>query len=273
MTNPKPGQGPGVAWRGRQGHASNTRLWLDRAKGQAARWTAGGLSDQAIVDLVESLPTLARNKPDLFVASAELLKAQSPDPRWLRAMNLRLAVVIRAVELKRESLGGDLLAIRPRKDAWVGTKKRHTGQWAMQDGRDLPTFMKHGGVGRTLLWETMTALPRLTYAELPTKHLGLEAWAKAMLDAQQLLNSDHPKVVESVNSGRTWSLAVRRVKKLGVRGLFVPNLQLVVVDPRHPETLLHELGHWLLDHSTEKELWQGEQEVHDLINSATQNKR
>lgn len=228
------------------------------------------MSDQAIVNLVDSLPTLARDKPDLFEASAKLLLAQSHEKPWQNAMKWRLAIVRRTASGSRTEVCGEALAFKPRNDAWIGTKDASLGQWSIQDGRSLATFLRHGDDGRRALWNTLVALPSLTKIELPTKHLGQEAWAEAASKAGKFLQSNHLEVQQALYSGRTWGLAVRRIKRLGLRGLFDPDTQTVIVDPRHPETLSHELAHWVLGHHYRTDPLKAEKEVHVLLKECSE---
>jgi hypothetical protein len=253
------------AWRGRQRHASNTHSWLQRAKALIARWPKDGLSDRAIVDLVNALPTLARYKPDLFEASAKLLSAQSNDTAWQSAINRRLAIVRRAMDCGRPNLRGEALAFTARNDSWIGKKDPPGGSWHIQDGRSLDKFIQQGGSGRRLLWTELANTPGLTSVELPTKHLGQEAWAIAVIEVKQLLAADDPNIRQAIDSGKTWRLAVRRIKRLGVQGLFDPDTQTVIVDPRHPETLLHEVAHWVLGHDSLIGAERAEREADELL--------
>ena len=256
------------AWRGRHRHTSrNTQAWLQRAKEQTGSWPKNGLSDHAIVKLVNALPTLARNTPELFEASVKLLMAQNDDPAWQGSLNRRLAVIRRAVQDKRPGFRGDALAFMVRNDSWIGIKDENCGQWTIHDGRSLDKFIQHGGHGRKFLWSALTKIPALTRVEIPAKHLGYEAWAAGVLKITQFLESDHPKVQQALQSGRTWKLAVRRIKRLGLRGLFDPDTQTVIVDPRHPGTLLHELGHWVLNHNQHTDPLKAEKQVHALLES------
>ena len=60
-------------------------------------------------------------------------------------------------------------------------------------------------------------------------------------------------------------MAIRRIKRLGARGLYDQASQTVIVDPRHPETLLHELAHWALEHDHMTAHTQAEEEVEALL--------
>jgi len=253
-----------LPWHGRRSHAGNTWVWLQSIKAQAKQWSKQGLSDQAIVDLVNALPTLAREKPEVFQASAQLLLTQSPDKTWQRAMNLRLAVVRRAVEINRaKRLVGDQLALQRRNDAWVAIQEK-TGAWTINNGRHLSHFISRGGRERGLFWSELSKLPGLIEIETPTKHMGYAGWQNSIHKAARLL-FEHPIFQLARNKNRTWKLAIRRVKRLGIRGLYDHSTQTIIVDPRHPETLLHELGHWVLEHNQMTAHTQAENEVEELI--------
>lgn len=264
---PKAAQHDGMAWRGRASHASSTQAWLQRAKEQTSSWPKNGLSDRAIVKLVNALPTLGRESPDLFEASAKLLLAQNDEAAWQGAMKRRLAIVRRALEGPRPNLSGGALAFVVRNDAWVGLQSPTGGDWVIHDGRSLDRFIQHGGQGRMLLWKSLIRLPALTRIEVPAKHLGQEAWAQVATEAYRFFEADHPKVRQALQSGRTWGLAIRRIKRLGLRGLFDPDTQTIIVDPRHPPTLLHELAHWVLGHTHRTDPVRAEHEVHELLKS------
>lgn len=253
------------AWRGRQRHASDTYVWLQRTKCHIERWPKNGLSDRAIVELVNALPTLARDKPDLFEASVKLLLAQSSASIWQSAINRRIAVVRRATEMARPGLRGDALAFVVRNDAWRAQRNPSDGSWHIQDGRSLDKFIQHGGEGRRRLWTALADTPCLDGVELPTKHLGQEAWAGAVIEAKHFLEADHPKIRNAVDSGKVWRLAIRRIKRLRVRGLFDPDTQTVIVDPRHPETLLHEVAHWVCGHNYQIDPMEAEIEASELL--------
>lgn len=254
-----------LPWRGRRGHARDTWDWLNATKSQMAPTCKLELADQAIVGLINALPTLAREQPELYQASANLLLAQSPDKAWQGAMNVRLALVRRAVEGKLTSgLKGDQLALHRRKDTWVGTKTQR-GVWTLSDGRDLAAFVKRGLDDRGGFWNTITALPGIIEVETPTKHMGYGAWGEVVKKAHILLDSQHPAVRQAKGEARTWKLAIRRIKRLGARGLYDQATQTVIVDPRHPETLLHELAHWILGHGHLTGHRQGELEVGELL--------
>ena len=253
-----------LPWRGRRRHAGNTWAWLETTKAQSRQWPNQGLSDQAIVDLVNALPTLAREKPEVFQASAQLLLAQSPDKAWQRAMNVRLELVRRAVENGDRRLKGDQIALKRRNDSWVGTRAEG-GTWTLNDGRELAAFIARGKPERGAFWEALTALPGIVEMEVPNKHMGYTAWVEAIDQAQRLLTCQHPAVRRALTSGRAWKLAIRRIKRLGARGLYDQASQTVIVDPRHPETLLHELAHWALEHDHMTEHSQAEDEVEALL--------
>lgn len=246
-------------WRGRTGHGRCTSAWLTEVQAKCGDWPNGGLPNPALTALLDSLPGLARENESLYKASVTLLRVQSKDGAWRPALNRRLALVRRAAQNQpRPSCDAAILA--PRKDVWLATKNSK-GVWVMSDGRTLSKFRTDGPDHRSALWHAATKLPGLVGVEIPTKHLGRLAWTEAFLRAQAWLDTDHPLIKAARATGNTWRLALRRTEKYGIRGLFDPATQTVVVDPRHPETLTHELAHWVLGHSVSTPAVQAEREV------------
>ena len=93
--------------------------------------------------------------------------------------------------------------------------------------------------------------------------------AKVAHEVQQALTGSNRVVVRARNEGRTWSLAIRRIQSMGLHGCFDVATQTVIVDPRHIQTLKHELCHWLLGHEVEvfdtQQLEAREKEVDGLM--------
>jgi len=45
-----------------------------------------------------------------------------------------------------------------------------------------------------------------------------------------------------------FNLRIRKVKKQGKEGMFIVNANTIILDPRYPETIVHELGHYIYEH-------------------------
>lgn len=252
-----------TAWRGRANHASSSSGWLLRTKQLCSRWPKTGLSDRALVALLEALPALARQQGDGFEANVRLLEAQSSDPAWQKAVRARLALVERAAMQPARSRG-DAIALMPRRDSWRAHLDDNS-QWQLHDGRALSQFLRVGSSARRVAWQSASTLPRLEAIEMPTKHLEGFVWAEAFDETARWLTCGHPNIQAALESAPAWRLAIRRIRSVGLRGLFDPSTQTVIVDPRHPDTLKHELAHWALGHTAGVGARQAEVEVDALL--------
>lgn len=252
-------------WRGRAGHNTNTLEWLEKARGQCATWPNRVLSDHALISLLDSLPELAKSDEATFQASMKVLETLTPDQAWARALKHRLVMVKRAAQGGAgRRLSGDGFALAERKDSWRA-RRDGDGSWVMHDGRTLDRFVSDGSLARAEAWRAAAALPGLASIEMPTKHLDGEVWASAFAGAAAWLEGDHEALVAARGRGDSWRLALRRVRCVGLRGLFDPLSNLVVVDPRHPDTLVHELAHWVLGHKTGIGAVEAERQVDELL--------
>lgn len=212
--------------------------------------------------MINALPIMAKTDPRLFQASINSLLAQNPGSEdWRRAIRRRVMMIQREETAR---LRGDRILLAERRDAW-GATKQADGSWRMRDGRSMDEFMDRGREGRRSILRAATLLHGLVSIEIPKSHMAGKAWARELRRTAKWLNGDHPALVEARESGRTWHLAVRRTKRLRIRGAFDAATQTIVVDPRHPETLRHELAHWVLRHDGNSTAGKAETDVEALL--------
>lgn len=255
----------GPAWQGRGNHAGHAAAWLHRVKARCGAWPRAGLSDAALVAMLEALPALARDerRRHEFLASIEVLRARCSGKPWRQALDARLLLVERAKETGGRQVRGDAIALTPRRDSWRADKD-DDAVWRMADGRTLARFVADGRAGRGAAWREAARLPRLAGIEMPTKHMNGHAWADAFAGVRQWFDGNDI-LMAAAGKRPCWRMAIRRIHSAGLRGLFDPVSQTVIVDPRDPDTLAHEVAHWALGHAAGMPAWLAEREVAGLL--------
>lgn len=53
---------------------------------------------------------------------------------------------------------------------------------------------------------------------------------------------------ETVTSEQCFNLKIRKIKRTRKRGMFIANQNTIIIDPRHTDSFIHELGHWYHTH-------------------------
>lgn len=151
-----------------------------------------------------------------------------------------------------------------RKHALVLSKTN--GEWRTRKDRPATQVLNASSEKKRQALQMLMDLPLLNKIEMPR-----------VFDYHELL-----PVLNTLNDGlksayvidhaltakRTpWTLAFRRVQGMGFKGCFDAASQTIIVDPRHMETLLHEVCHWLLGHEIHvgKSLATEEDQVENLL--------
>ena len=252
-----------ASWWGQEGQRLKTHEWLNAQQQKCERWPSDGFDQSTLITLIETLPRLLQDRPNMFHTTVNLLKAQHPSETWKAAIQRRANMMRR--DQNRSNLRGNHILLAPRKNTW--SAMRSHDRWMMSSGGTLDDFLTTSRWQRKRLVGACIQLHGIQSFEFPMCHLGLNTWANALHAAKRWLNCDHPILKQARSRGLRWNLAVRRIKRLRVRGVYDCNTQMVVVDPRHPETLIHELAHMVLGHTNDTPLQQAENEVDELLMS------
>lgn len=54
--------------------------------------------------------------------------------------------------------------------------------------------------------------------------------------------------IKSVNEGQKFGIKIRKIKRTKKNGMFIKQQNVIILDPRHVDSLNHELGHWYHTH-------------------------
>ena len=123
-------------------------------------------------------------------------------------------------------------------------------KWCDKNGAALKDVLKISKIERQKVIRLLTNIPTLTQIELPN-FLTLSDYSRLLSVLRKVkkgLKSEHHLITQAVADGKKWKLAFRRIQGMGFNGVFDSVMQTVIVDPRHMESITHELCHWLLGH-------------------------
>ena len=218
-----------------------------------------------LVGLVSSLPGAAREGGMSLVL--EILLGQWPNEQaWTKAVRHRAAMIKTGMTPKEVGRGWERI-LRERKSSLV-LAKRPSGEWRTRKDGSLKQVLESSTLSRQKAIKALIRLPGMVSLEMP-RQLRFTVVLKVARSLRKVLRSDHPLVTQALSSGRTWGLAVRTIHSLGVKGCFDPATQTVIVDPRHLDTAIHELCHWLLGHepqwASQESFQRAESEVDALL--------
>lgn len=213
----------------------------------------------------------AMGKPEThseFRASLkDILLTQFPhDKAWTKAIRHKFGI-INAKEKRRAHDS----AIYPR----ILAERRHSlvlikqnGEWKTRKGMPLESVLSNSHDHRKTFINLMVRMPGLTRIEIPTNMDFEAAIPPAEQTLKALLSRNHT-AARARRMKLEWEFAIRRIRGMGLKGCFDPATQSVIVDPRHMDTLRHEICHWLLGHEIGRQSksarQKAEEEVHALM--------
>lgn len=216
-----------------------------------------------IIAMVSVLAGAARENDPIFQPLVQRLSLLFPDdPAWGKALRHRLGAINAAARRSKVQMKGFQQLLAERHDSMVLV--RQGDSWMMRNGAPVARTLNSSRPIRRQAIETLLSLPGLQRMEMP-RLLNFDVVAKIASHLQRAMLGNHPLVVQAIAEGRTWNLAIRRIQSLGLNGCYDAATHTVIVDPRHLNSMHHEVCHWLLGHGvTPKEpglLKQQEQEV------------
>lgn len=246
---------------GRQHDAATTTLARDDE-------TLFRLCHQDLAALIDALPCAHKKGTDSFESLSKVVLAQFPsDAPWVRAMNYRIGMARRVILTSKHDPANYPRILAPRRSSLALVKSR-AGAWKSSRGASIKVILKNSHSDRREFIQALLEIPGLESIEIPTD-VDFRGAADCAAKISKALSSKHKTAAQARMKGRTWSLALRRIRGVGLRGCFDAATQTVIVDPRHLDSLKHEICHWLLDHSIGRmdanRLQRSEQEVHRLM--------
>lgn len=243
-----------------------TLRWLQELMGQCPNWQAQwlkrlhgkqDLTSKAFFQHYHYLAQLIDAMPVAYAVSTSALKnleqvlvAQFPmDPAWKNAVRHRSGM-IRSKDKPRKHGAAYLPRILAERRNAVVIIRNPEGEWQSQKSVKAAQILFQSGQERRAFLETLMSIPSLKRIEIPAimDFTGAAAVAAEVRDA---LAGQNQATTDARKIGRNWNLALRRIRSMGLNGCFDSATQTVIVDPRHMESMKHEVCHWLLDHGTE----------------------
>lgn len=224
---------------------------------------------QRLATLVDALAHAHTQGEAMLQRLERVLIAQFPlDKAWRDAIQHRTSL-LRARQKSRKHGAAYLPRIlAERRNALVLVREKD-GIWRTRKGAPAEQGLKQSGAARRAFLQALMRIPSLTRIEIPLTmdFTGAEAIAA---DVRRALASRHSMAVAARKANRTWALALRRIQSMGLKGCFDAASQTVIVDPRHLDSLKHEICHWLLEHGvdvprTGEHIQAHEQQVHALM--------
>lgn len=197
----------------------------------------------------------------------KILLAQFPhDKAWTQMIRHRVGI-IKAREKRRahdSATQPRLLAERRHSLVLIKTK----GVWHTRKGVPLDRVLVNSQEHRRIFIELLTKMPGLIRIEIPTGMDFAAAIPAAERTLAALTSRNHTAAkVRRINL--EWCFAIRRIRGMGLKGCFDPATQTVIVDPRHMDSLGHEVCHWMLGHDvgnlSKQDREMAEKEVHQLM--------
>lgn len=123
--------------------------------------------------------------------------------------------------------------------------KKMGGCWVTRNGAPVTRVTHMCREEKKLCLEALMDLPLLVKIEIPS-NMDFERLLPVLENIRRALKK--PIICQRVKQKTGWNVAFRRIQGMGLKGCFDAASQTIVVDPRHPETLMHEMCHWMLGH-------------------------
>lgn len=245
-----------------------TLRWLydlmDQCPNWKAQWTKRlhGGQDPTLVtffesyhhlaSLVDAMPHAHDAGDSAFQSMERVLVAQFPiDPAWKNAIRHR-AGLIRSKDKSRKHGAAYLPRILAERRNAVVLIRNHEGVWHSQKNAKASQVLRQSSDVRREFLETLMNIPSLQRIEIP-QHMDFSGAAPIAIEVKHALATQTKVAMAARKQGRTWGLALRRIQSMGLNGCFDAASQTVIVDPRHLESMKHEVCHWLLNHGIETE--------------------
>lgn len=202
---------------------------------------------QHLASLIDAMPHAQAMGGSALESIERVLVAQFPlDPAWKQAIRHR-AGLSRSKEKSRKHGAAYLPRILAARRNAVVLIRNELGAWQSQKNAKASQVLEKSGEARRAFLETLMGIPSLVRIEIPTQ-MDFTGAASIATEVQQALATQVNVAQTAKKEGRSWSLALRRIQSMGLKGCFDSASQTVIVDPRHLQSLKHEVCHWLLDH-------------------------
>lgn len=149
-----------------------------------------------------------------------------------------------------------------RKHATIVEQTNNT--WKTKKGVALEKMLRLSSENKRHTLEMLMGLPKIAAIEFSSS-LDFDCLMPIANTLTKGLATQRAKKLWKHNP--SWSLAFRRIQGMGLKGCFDAASQTIIVDPRHVDTLIHEVCHWLLGHEVNTRQGQRveEQQVDKLI--------
>ena len=149
-----------------------------------------------------------------------------------------------------------------RKHATIVEQTNNT--WKTKKGVALEKMLRRSSENKRNTLEMLMDLPKIASIEFSSS-LDFDCLMPIANTLTKGLATQRAKKLWKHNT--SWSLAFRRIQGMGLKGCFDAASQTIIVDPRHVDTLIHEVCHWLLGHEVNTRQGQRveEQQVDKLI--------
>lgn len=221
-----------------------------------------------IAALVDALPHAPSVNALALQSLERVLLAQFPtDDAWRKAIRHRVGLV-RARGKTRKHSGVYWPRILAERRSALVLKRQPDGAWASRKGAAAVQVLAQSGADRRHFLQTLMEIPGLQRIEIPL-FMDFKGAPAVAIEIKRALASRTTLAMAARKEGRTWNLALRRIRSMGLNGCFDAAGQTVIVDPRHVESMKHEVSHWLLGHGVGRsgagEMEQKEKEVEALL--------
>lgn len=148
-----------------------------------------------------------------------------------------------------------------RKQALILYKQQNC--WVNRNGTEFKNLLNKNSKTKQKTLLLLTQLPLLEKIEIPP-YLDWNTLSSIVCDLLKGLKK--PLIQDLLKGHKHWSLAFRRIEGMGFKGCFDAASQTVIVDPRHLDTLKHEVCHWILGHDIDTySVLDKEKEVEQLL--------
>ena len=215
-----------------------------------------------LATLVDALAHAATHEKEMLQRLERVLIAHFPsDDAWRSAIHHRTGL-LRARQTTRKHGAAYLPRILAERRQALVLIRGKKGTWHTRKGVPAEQGLKRGGAHRSAFLQELMRIPSLTRIEVPLAmdFTGAETVAA---EVRKALASRQQMAVAARKEKRTWALALRRIQSMGLKGCFDAASQTVIVDPRHMDSMKHEICHWLLEHGVEGPRQASQTQVHE----------
>lgn len=205
-----------------------------------------------LASLIDAMPHAHAAGGSAFQSMERVLVAQFPiDPAWKNAIRHR-AGLIRSKDKSRKHGSAYLPRILAERRNAVVLIRNKAGDWHSQKSAKASQVLRQSSDDRRAFLESLMGISSLQRIEIP-QHMDFAGAAAIAIEVKHALATQTQVAMAARKHGRTWGLALRRIQSMGLNGCFDAASQTVIVDPRHLESMKHEVCHWLLEHGIETE--------------------